>query len=175
MYFSGTAICPAPKGVVLLNQIATFLREARVACFLLPAGIICIVFGIFFLSASIQNQGFLPAEATVTGVEVFQEAYVDAEGNRTEATYRIEFRYEVNGAEHHSDLSGVSEYKPGDKLTVYYNPDDPDQVTQTKSIVLPAVIIAGGAAALIGGIVSIVLAVKRNRKLKEQEKEWANG
>ena len=36
------------------------------------------------------------------------------------------------------------------------------------------VIIVAGVASLTGGIISGVNAVKRNKKMKEQERSWAN-
>ena len=60
-------------------------------------------------------------------------------------------------------------------MTIYYNPADPNEITQTKSLIVPIIIIAVGIAALVGGILSAVNAVKKYGKMKEQEKEWTNG
>ncbi len=48
----------------------------------------------------------------------------------------------------------MSKDKVGDKLKIYYNPHNPSNVTQTKSLVLPIVMIACGIVFLIGGILS---------------------
>ena len=80
----------------------------------------------------------------------------------------------MDGKAYESDLGGVSERKAGDQMSIYYNPADPSQITQTTRQVIPIVMLAAGVAALVGGIVSIVNSVKRNKKLKEQEKEWEN-
>jgi hypothetical protein len=59
-------------------------------------------------------------------------------------------------------------------MDIYYNPKDPNQITQTKSLILPSVIIFAGIASLVGGIISAVNAVKRHKKMKEQERKWSN-
>ena len=56
-----------------------------------------------------------------------------------------------------------------------YNPKNPNEITQVKSLILPIAIILAGIAALTGGIVSGVNAVKRYQKMKDQEKGWENG
>ena len=83
--------------------------------------------------------------------------------------------YTVDGKEYRTDLDGVSKYEVGDKMTIYYDPADPLQVTMTTSLLVPILIMAGGIAMLAGGIVSAVNAVKRYNKMKAQEEEWANG
>ena len=60
------------------------------------------------------------------------------------------------------------------KRLSYYNPKDPSQVTMTKSLILPIIIIVAGIASLVGGIISAVKAIKRYKDMKEQEKGWEN-
>lgn len=158
-----------------MNKIATILRESYVARFLIPAGIILIVCGILFLRATIQSRDYVKTESTVTKVELEQEAYTDANGNHVEATYKVNVKYTVGGKEYEGELGGLSEQKTGEKMTIYYNPADPSQITQTKSPVIPIIMLAGGVAAIVGGIISGINAVKRYNKMQEQEKEWANG
>lgn len=158
-----------------MNSIATVIRESGLARFLLPAGIILIIFGIIFFKTSVQNQDYIKTESTVTSVEVDEEAQTDGEGNRTEATYKVTVKYTVDSREYESELCGVSKINEGDKMTIYYDPSDPSQITQTKSLVIPLVIIAAGIAALVGGVISGINVVNRYKKMKEQEKEWANG
>ena len=158
-----------------MNRIAAILRESRAARFLIPAGIILIVCGILFLHASIQNRDYIRTESTVTKVELEQEAHKDTDGNKVEATYAVTVKYTVDGREYEAEIGGQGERREGEKMTIYYNPADPGQITQTKSPVLPMIIVAGGIAALAGGIVSGVRTVKRYRHRKEQEKEWENG
>ena len=158
-----------------MNKIVTVLRESRLARFLIPGGILFIAFGIIFFIISNQNKDFIKTEATVTSSEIYEEAHTDSDGQRQEATYKVGLKYTVDGKEYTNTLEGVSQYKVGDKMTIYYDPADPTRITQSKSLIIPLAIIAGGIAMLVGGIVSAMNAVKRYKKMKEQEKEWANG
>ena len=158
-----------------MNKIATILRESRVARFLIPAGLMLIAFGVIVFIINVKNKDYIKTESTVTRSELEQEAYKDASGNLVDATYIVYVKYTVDGREYEADLPGLPEYKAGEKMTIYYNPADPAQITQTKSIILPLAIIAVGAAALAGGILSGMNAVKRYKRMKEQEQEWANG
>ena len=121
-----------------------------------------------------KNSDYIKTESVVSKVEVAQEAYVDADGNHVEATYDISVKYTVDGKEYEAELNGLSERKTGDRITIYYNPSDPSQITQTKSLLLPIAIILGGIVAFVSGIISGIKSIKRYKKMKEQEKEWAN-
>ena len=158
-----------------MNNIAAILRESKLARFFIPAGLILIVFGIAVFIINQKNQNYVKTEATVTKAELEQEAHTDEKGNRTEATYNISVKYSVDGKDYEAGLSGLPEKKSGEKMTIYYNPDDPAMITQTKSLILPLAFIAGGIVALVGGIISGINAVKKYKKMKNQEKEWANG
>ena len=158
-----------------MNKLFTFMRESSTARFFIPFGLILIIFGIIVFNINSKNQNYLKVDAIVSSVELTQEAYDDTDGNRVEALYSASIKYTVDGKEYNETLDNVSKYDVGDKVTIYYNPDDPSQITQTKSMILPIVMIVGGIAALTGGIISIVNVVKRHNKMKEQERSWANG
>ena len=158
-----------------MNKIVTIIRESRTARFLIPVGIILVIFGIFFLIASNQNKDFIKTESTVTKVEMEEDASADGNDSKSDATYKVSVKYTVEGKEFETELGGVSKYKEGDKMTIYYNPADPSQITQTKSVIIPVIMIVAGIAAFAGGILSGVNAVKRYRKMKKQEEEWTYG
>ena len=157
-----------------MNKIATIFRESRLARFLIPAGIILIVFGLIVFGINKQNQGYVKTEATVTGVTLEEEAHKDASGNKVEATYTVTVRYTVEGRDYEGELGGLSKYDVGQKMTIYYDPADPSRITMTISLILPLVLIAAGVAACVGGVTSAANAIKRYRKMKEQEEEWTN-
>ena len=158
-----------------MNKIFVFMRESSTARFFIPLGLILIIFGVIMFVINHNNQNYIEIEAVVSNVEVSQEEYIDADGNRVEETYKVNVKYTVDGKEYEEKLENVSKYNVGDKMTIYYNPKDPSQITQTKSLILPIVIIAAGIAALIGGIISAFNAIKRHNKMKEQERSWENG
>ena len=151
------------------------MRESSAARFLLPVGIMLIIFGAVMLFINIKNQDYIKIEATVTDVREEQETSTDADGSTSTTTiYNVTVNYTVDGKEYTGDLDNVSKQKVGDKMDIYYNPKDPNQITQTTSLILPIVILVAGIASLIGGIISAVNAVKRQKKMKEQERNWAN-
>ena len=158
-----------------MNKLATILRESVLARFMIPAGLILTVCGIIFFYVNQQNQDYIKTESTVSNVELEQEAYTDADGSRVEATYTVTVKYTVDGKEYEEELNGLGKSQVGDKMTIYYDPEDPSMITQTKSLVIPMIMILAGIAVLAGGIVSAVHAVQRYKKMKEQEEEWTNG
>ena len=158
-----------------MNKIITIIRESALARFLIPAGVILIVFGDVFFGASKQNQHYEKTEAQVTSVVLEEAASTDANGNRTEATYLLGIQYTVDGKAYENDLSGMSKSEVGDRITIYYDPADPNQITQTKSLIIPLIIIPAGIAAVVGGIISAVNTIQKYKKMKAQEREWAHG
>lgn len=158
-----------------MDKIITFMRESRVARFLIPLGLILIVFGIIIFIINMKNSNYLPVNVIVTKTELYEEAYTDTEGNHMDATYKVFVKYSVDGKDYETELGILSGYKENDRLNIYYNPDNPNEITQTKSLIIPIIMVAGGIASLIGGIVSGVNAYKRIKKMKEQEKGWVNG
>ena len=157
-----------------MNKAATFFRESMLARFFIPAGLIFMVVGIIILIINIKNSNYIETEAVVSKTELAQEAYTDEDGNYVDATYKVYVKYTVDGKEYETELGELSGYKEGKKLTIYYNPSDPNQITQSKSLILPLIMIIAGIASLVAGIMSGVNSIKRYNKMKEQEKGWAN-
>ena len=157
-----------------MNSLATFYRESKTARFLIPVGIMLIVFGVIVFVINSKNQNYVEVESTVVNVVLAEEEYTDSEGNHFEATYDVTVKYTVDGKEYEGVLNGLSKYTVNDKIKIYYNPKDPSKITQTKSMILPIAFILGGIASLIGGIISAKNAIKRHIKMKEQEKGWKN-
>ena len=157
-----------------MNGLKTFFRESRTARFFIPLGIILIVFGIFIFIVNNNNKDYIQVESTVSNVKISQEEYIDADGNHVDATYDITVKYTVDGKEYEGELNGLGKYNIGDKMKIYYNPNDPSQITQSKSLILPIIMIVAGIASLTGGIISAMNAIKRHKKMKEQERNWSN-
>ena len=157
-----------------MNRIFVFMRESQTARFLIPVGLLFIIFGIVMFVITLNNQNYIKIEATVTNVQEAQETNVDSDGTTTTTVYNATVNYVVDGKEYTQTLDNVSKCKVGDKMDIYYNPKNPNQITQTKSLILPIVIIVAGIASLTGGIISAVNAIKRHKKMKEQERSWAN-
>lgn len=158
-----------------MNKVFNFMRESSTARFFIPLGIILIVFGIVMFSINKKNQNYIKIESIVSNVKLIEDEHIDVDGNRTDATYDVSVKYTVDGKEYVSSLYNVSKYNIGDKINIYYNPEDPSKITQTKSLLFPLAFIITGIASLVGGIISIINFVKKQRKMKIQEKSWENG
>ena len=157
-----------------MNKLATFFRESTTARFFIPLGIILIVFGVIMFMINKENQNYIKTDAVVSKTELAEEAHYDNNNDYVEATYTVYVKYIVDDKEYTQELGELSGYKEDQKVTIYYNPEDPSQITQTKSLILPIVIIATGLASLVGGIMSGLNAIKRYKKMKEQERGWNN-
>lgn len=157
-----------------MSKLATFFRETGPARFFIPLGIILIVFGIVVFIINSNNKNYIQVDAIVSKTELVEEEHIDEDGNSVDATYNVYVKYTVNGTEYEEELGELSGYKENEKITIYYNPDNPKQITQTKSMILPIIFIIGGCISLIGGIISAVDSIKRIKKMNKQEKEWNN-
>ena len=158
-----------------MNGIATFFRESRTARFFIPLGIILIIVSIFLFISGNNTKDYIKTEATVSRAVLVKEATYDSEGNREEAMYQIYVKYTVDGKEYDTELGEMFEQKIGDKITIVYNPNNPNEISQPTSIIFNLVFLIGGIASLVGGTISAVNAVKRHKKMKEQERSWENG
>ena len=157
-----------------MNKVATFFRESITARFFIPLGIFLIIFGVIMFNINKGNQNYIEIEALVSKAELVQDSYIDGNGNTVDATYNVYVKYTVDEKEYDEQLGELSGYKENDKITIYYNPDDPSQITQSKSLVLPIVFIIAGIASLVGGVMSGLKAIDKQKKLKEQERNWKN-
>lgn len=151
-----------------MNKITTFIRESQTARFFIPAGLLLIIFGVITFIITLNNQNYIKVEATVANVEETQEINIVDGESQIITVYNATLKYIVDEKEYTQTLDNVSKCKAGDKMIIYYNPNNPSQITQTKSMILPVAIICGGIAFFIGGIISAVNTVKRHKKMKEQ-------
>ena len=122
-----------------MNKMFSFMRESSTARFLIPAGIILIVFGTVMFFINNENRNYIKIEAKVIDVKEEQETNTDSDGTHTSTIYNVKLTYTVDGKKYTGTLDNVSKHKVGDKMTIYYNPEDPNQITQTKSMILPII------------------------------------
>lgn len=157
-----------------MNRFARFLRDYAFARFLLPVGVVAIVFGCIAIGPVATRLNYPETQATVTRAELFEAERTDGD-TRHDATYTITVRYAVDGVEYEGEYGVFPEMKPGETVTINYNPNDPRDIGQPNSMLLPYGIIAAGVAALAGGIVSIIQTRRKNGALKKQEEGWKRG
>ena len=71
-----------------MNRFARFFRDYALARFLLPMGVLAIVFGVVAIGPVARRLNYPTTQATVTGVELCEAAY-DSGDTHYEATYTI--------------------------------------------------------------------------------------
>lgn len=145
------------------NKFARFMRNTGPARFFIPFGIILIVFGIILMG--LKTDSYLETVGKVTSVT--------KDLNTENATvYDVNFTYTVDGKEYMGVFDDLTE-KPaeGDEIKVFYNPEDPTQITNSKlgGIIAP-IVIGVGALALVFGVLKTVKAFRKSKELGKTPK-----
>ena len=157
----------------MLNGFAKFSRESYWARFLIPVGIILIIISVFLFINNDITKNYVRTEAVVSRVEEEEGAHYDEySGEYVDATYKIFVKYTVDSHEYEAEYGIFPRMNVGDKVTICYDASDPTKISQPPSMILAIIMLSLGVLSVGGGIASIVMAVKKQRKLKEQEKEW---
>ncbi len=123
----------------------------------LVLGILAIVFGVKGMS---EAKNFPEVKALVTDIDT--TVTYDADNNSTEE-YTIYVKYTVDGKEYNEVLNGGSgNIKEGDEITVRYNPEKPDYVTDVTTKTATLFIIIGAVVTVIGlGTFAVMFIRKR--------------
>lgn len=145
------------------NKFARFLRNTGPARFFVPLGIILIVVGIFLMTRNTDN--YLEAGGKVTEVQ-------EDLGPENSTVYDIIFTYTVNGKQYTGVFDDMSEeYKVGDEIQVFYNPENPDEITNAKlSGMIPPIVIGVGVLSLVFGLFKTVKAFRKSKELDQVAK-----
>ena len=144
------------------NKFARIMRNSGPGRFLVPAGIILIIFGVILSGFNFDR--YLQTTGKVTSVE----EHVSTTDNK-QKEYDISFTYTVDGKEYEGIFANLSkEAKVGDDIEVWYDPADPERLTNSKmsNLVAPAMI-GVGAIAIIAGVLLTVKAFKKSKELDE--------
>lgn len=144
-----------------MNNILMAIKESNTVKSLFLIGIFVFIFGIIWLIGNINNQDYIKIDATITKYEINEEAHFDDDSNFVDATYDLYLKYTVDGKEYTSTLYNTSFKDVGEIITIYYNPNDPSQITQSKSLIIPLILISAGIIAFIGGV---ICGVKYNKE-----------
>lgn len=140
------------------NKLARFMKNTGPARFFIPIGLILIVFGIVMLGANTDNY----VETTGTIISVTEGISDDNGGHQ----YDVGVKFTVDGKEYETTFPNLGgTFKEGEDIKVFYDPDDPNNNTNSKSGVLAIIFIAAGAAAVLGGIYFTVNAFKKSKEL----------
>lgn len=144
------------------NKYARFMRNTGPARFFIPAGIILIVVGVLFLG--FKTDGFIETSGKITSVT---ENIPDQDG---QVNYDVEFTYTANGKEYAGSFYNMSKkYDSGDTIKLFYDPADPNRITNSKTgVILPIVLLAAGAAALVYGVYKTASGFRKSRELDDK-------
>lgn len=85
--------------------------------FMWVIGFAALGYGVYFLMMDTSN--WPQIEAVVTSSE---QSTSDDTGNYTYNTY---YEFEVDGVKYEASVNNYTEYAKGDRITVYYDPNDP--------------------------------------------------
>ena len=148
------------------NKFARLMRNTGTARFLIPAGIILIIFGIILLGFKTDN--YVETVGKVTKVE----QYIDHNGENTQTVYDVDFEYIVDGKQYNGSFSGLGKaYNAGEDIKVFYDPEKPENITNAKGAgIIGPIAIGLGALAAVGGVLSAVKAFKKSRELDDEIK-----
>ncbi len=144
------------------NKFARIMRNTGPARFFVPVGIVLIVFGIILLG--FKTDTYLEATGKITNVTEAEMLDTEEEDNQQE--YDVEVIYTVDGKEYTTTFSNLTgDYKKGEDIKVYYDPQDPEKTTNSKMNFLPPVMIALGAVAVVFGVYKTIDAFKKSKAL----------
>lgn len=144
------------------NQLRRFSSNTAVLRFLLPIGLILIVFGVMLFNSTPDK--YEETKGTVTNVT--------AHMNDDDEVYDIDFEYTVGTQKYSNTFVDMNEAKKvGDEIKVFYDPANPESVSNSKNTgIFGVAFIVIGAAAVAFSIYSTVKSFKKTRQMDEQIK-----
>ena len=145
------------------NKITRFLRNTGPARFFLPLGILLIAVGIFLMT--LNTDSYLETVGKVT--EVYEHRNLE-----NSIVYDITFTYTVEGREYTGRFDEMTEeFQIGEEIKVFYSPEDPSQITNSKLGGIIAPIMVGlGVVALGFGVFKTVKAFQKSKELDQVAK-----
>ena len=136
--------------------------------------VICIiVFLVSMVWMARISLGFLIYEKTDASI-LDVSYHHSSSGKNIRNETRLKLSYTVNGETYRTSYteSGKTEYKVGEKKTVYYDPKNPEKVfavPSPKGLVLPAIVMIGCAYCIIAGIINIKREKERKSKMQNNQ------
>ena len=146
------------------NKFARFMRNTGPARFLVPLGIVLIVFG--FLTRGFDTENFVETVGKVTAVET----HTEITDGRQEEQYDATVVFTANGRQYETVFANLlNEVKVGEDIKVLYDPADPDRNSNTKvSKLFSPALMGVGALAIVLGVFLMVKATKKSKALDQQ-------
>lgn len=142
------------------NKFSRFMRNSGPARVLVPIGLMLIVFGIVLFLFKTEN--YVETMGKITEV-------TDVTVDKGQKEYDVSIQYTVDGKEYNSVFPNLSgEYNVGDDIQVFYDPEDPERITNSKtSSFIAPLMVASGAVAIFLGIRQTARAFKKSKELDQ--------
>ena len=146
------------------NKFARFMRNTGPARFLFPLGLVLIVVGVILFS--FQTHKYVQTDGTITAIK---ELPLDLTEDTPQQEYEISITYSVDGKEYPGILSGVTEPPAvGESVKVYYDPDNPETISNVRTpAFVPYILLGLGAAAIGIAVWRTVAAFKKSKALDQ--------
>lgn len=148
------------------NKFARLMRNTGPARFFVPVGIILVVVGVILMVFSGGNF----AETTGKVLSVTEIPRTDPDEAQQ---YDVQFEYTVDGKVYTGTFSLSGDYQTGDEITIYYNTENPESITNAKNGNLIGIIMIG--AGVVGAVVGVFLTVKAFQKSKALDEAIPGG
>lgn len=115
-------------------------------------GIIVLVLGIYM--NFFKGKDYVETTATITKIEEI-DLGTDADGD-PEYDHKVYVKYTVDGKEYSGESDFYqSSYNEGDEITIFYNPDDPSQITgDSKGFGIYVIVV--GIVLILGSVVMFI-------------------
>ena len=150
------------KGMVIVmnmeSKLGRFMRNSGPARFFIPLGIVLIVFGVILFLFKTDNMVETVGKVTAVAEDV---------GDENQTVYDVTFSYTVDGKTYTGTFEDLTEQpKAGDDIKVFYNPENPEQTSNSKigGFIAPLLIVVG-IAAVAFGIFRTMKAFKKSKEL----------
>lgn len=143
--------------------------------FVIVIGCVFIIIGIVILVFHFNSQKVQAAETTAKIIRIDNEVETDSDGFHT-TYYTPVIEYTVNEQRYikkltNSKTSNSIEYRVGDEITIQYNPDKPQEITEKGNIRALTGGLVGGIVAIGLGIMFIYLFFKWHKEIEFESQE----
>ncbi len=152
-----------------MEKLKIIFQESKIGKFLLPLGIILLYLSLSSFIKAIIIKDYIKIDAVVSKVEVAKDIYTDETKASYDDSYRVYVKYKIDDNEYEEELGIFNGYKKNDKLTISYNKDNPKDIALPISMAWPIIFAVFGFPTFIGGLVCIIIVLKRHKKLLEEE------
>ena len=119
----------------------------------LAGGLALLAFGIY---SWLDTQAFFKTAQQTTAIVSSVTTEYENDGDEKNTIY---YDYSVDGKEYteHETISGTTDLRQGDQLSIYYDPSNPsDARFKKKAAMLPWLLLGGGALILIMALVTLL-------------------